>query len=65
MNMYFTIGFFDKNGNTWTGAIWANTEREAREKFKKYCPHFTINFVKKGLLSMDIIYISYDTEDNL
>ena len=64
--MYFTIGFFDKNGNTWTGALRANNEQEAREKFKKYCPHFTINFVKKkGLLSTDIIYISFDTEDNL
>lgn len=61
--MYFAPRFGD--WETWTGLIYADSEAEAREKFKKYCPHCKIDRVKPGILSYDSTFIGYDTEENI
>lgn len=61
--MYFAPRFGD--WETWTGLIYADSEEEAREKFKKYCPHCKIDRVKPGILSYDSTFIGYDTEENI
>lgn len=61
--MYFAPRFGD--WETWTGLIYADSEEEAREKFKKCCPHCKIDRVKPGILSYDSTFIGYDTEENI